>query len=69
MTEHVHIVWKTIISWINQNLEKCESPKVEPILKYQSILESMEQNVTEGGKALVEIWYYNDSIYNIYIFE
>ena len=58
---------KTIISWINNNLEGCDNPKVESIIKYQAILESMEQNVTEGGRewiGTVEVGYVIDLIFN-----
>ena len=58
---------KTIISWINHNLEGCENPKVESIIKYQAILESMEQNVTEGGRewiGTIEVGYVIDLLFN-----
>ena len=58
---------KTVISWINHNLEGCENPKVESIIKYQAILESMEQNVTEGGRewiGTIEVGYVIDLLFN-----
>ena len=59
---------QTIVSWVTSNLEGCQKPRVESIPKYQSILEHLEQNVTEGGRewiGTIEAGYVLDMLYQI----